>query len=157
MTGRPGKEMKNAIFYLLEHPSPQEELEAHEWLACELAAKMWRNEKRVLLACETAEQAEKLDEALWQRDPHQFVPHNLAGEGPRYGAPIEICWPGKRGNSPRDILINLQSQFADFATAFHEVIDFVPIDETLKQLARERYKIYRSVGFNLTMATPPTN
>lgn len=149
--------MKNAIFYLLEHPSPQEELEAHESLACELAAKMWRNGKRVLLACETTEQAEKLDEALWQRDPHQFVPHNLAGEGPRYGAPIEICWPGKRGNSPRDILISLQSQFADFATAFHEVIDFVPIDETLKQLARERYKIYRSVGFNLTMATPPTN
>ncbi|HEJ9524215.1 TPA: DNA polymerase III subunit chi, partial [Proteus mirabilis] len=37
-----------------------------------------------------------------------------------------------------------------------EVIDFVPIDEQLKQLARERYKIYRSVGFTLTMATPPT-
>ncbi|MBG5896204.1 DNA polymerase III subunit chi [Providencia stuartii] len=149
--------MKNATFYLLEQPSPQVELEAHEWLACELAAQMWRDGKRVLVACETAEQAEKLDESLWQRDPHQFVPHNLAGEGPRYGAPIEICWPEKRGNAQRDILINLQSQFADFATAFHEVIDFVPIDETLKQLARERYKIYRSVGFNLTMATPPTN
>ena len=38
--------------------------------------------------------------------------------------------------NPRVIsLINLQSQFADFATAFHEVIDFVPIDEQLKQLA----------------------
>ncbi|WP_220683213.1 DNA polymerase III subunit chi [Pseudomonas aeruginosa] len=65
-------------------------------------------------------------------------------------------WPGKRGNAPRDILINLQTQFVDFATAFHEVIDFVPIDEQLKQLARERYKIYRRVGFTLTMATPPT-
>jgi DNA polymerase-3 subunit chi len=27
----------------------------------------------------------------------------------------------------------------------------------LKQLARERYKAYRSVGFHLTTATPPTN
>lgn len=54
---------------------------------------------------------------------------------------------GQTGQCPRDLLINLQSQFADFATAFHEVIDFVPIDEQLKQLARERYKIYRSVGF----------
>ncbi|XWR70812.1 DNA polymerase III subunit chi [Providencia manganoxydans] len=153
-----GDPMKNATFYQLPPtPAEEDELEAHEWLACELAAQMWRNGKRILLACETAEQAEKLDEALWQRDPHQFVPHNLAGEGPRYGAPIEICWPGKRGNAQRDVLINLQNQFADFATAFHEVIDFVPIDETLKQLARERYKIYRSVGFNLTMATPPTN
>ncbi|KLU17671.1 DNA polymerase III subunit chi, partial [Proteus mirabilis] len=109
-----------------------------------------------LLVCDSQPQAELLDEALWAREPHQFVPHNLAGEGPHYGAPVELCWPGKRGNAPRDLLINLQSQFADFATAFHEVIDFVPIDEQLKQLARERYKIYRSVGFTLTMATPPT-
>ena len=27
------------------------------------------------------------------------------------------------------------------------MIDFVPIDEQLKQVARERYKICRSVGF----------
>ncbi len=46
--------------------------------------------KRVLVACETQQQAEKIDEALWQRDPHQFVPHNLAGEGPRYGAPVKF-------------------------------------------------------------------
>ncbi|MEQ5205019.1 DNA polymerase III subunit chi, partial [Providencia rettgeri] len=130
--------MKKGTFYQLQQPSPQAEYEAHEWLACELAAEPWRNGKPVLIACEDQLQAEKMDEALWQRDPHQFVPHNLAGEGPRYGSPIEICWPNKRGNTPRDILINLQSQFADFATAFHEVIDFVPIDETLKQLARDR-------------------
>lgn len=112
--------------------------------------------KRVLIACEDQIQAEKLDEILWQREPYQFVPHNLAGEGPRYGAPVELCWPTKRGSSARDILINLQSTFADFATTFHEVIDFVPTDEHLKQLARERYKTYRNMGFNLIMAAPPT-
>lgn len=148
--------MKNATFYLMEHPSIHKDLQAHEWLACQLTAEHWRLGKRILLVCESQAQAELLDEALWAREPHQFVPHNLAGEGPRYGSPVELCWPGKRGNAPRDLLINLQSQFVDFATAFHEVIDFVPIDEQLKQLARERYKIYRSVGFTLTMATPPT-
>jgi len=45
---------------------------------------------------------------------------------------------------------------ADFASAFHEVIDFVPHEDDLKQLARDRYKAYRSVGFQLTTATPPT-
>lgn len=148
--------MKNATFYLMEYPSIHDDLQAHEWLACQLTAEHWRLGKRILLVCESQAQAELLDEALWAREPHQFVPHNLAGEGPRYGSPVELCWPGKRGNAPRDLLINLQSQFVDFATAFHEVIDFVPIDEQLKQLARERYKIYRSVGFTLTMATPPT-
>ncbi|PHM71895.1 DNA polymerase III subunit chi [Xenorhabdus kozodoii] len=162
--------MKNAIFYLLEklpleklspetlssEPSSPDALQPHEWLACQLAADQWRAGKRVLIACESQQQAEKLDEALWQREPNQFVPHNLAGEGPRYGAPVELCWPQKRGNAPRDVLVTLLPHFADFATAFHEVIDFVPIDENLKQLARERYKSYRSVGFHLTMATPPT-
>lgn len=148
--------MKSATFYLMEHPLVDDSLQAHEWLACQLAAEHWRLGKRILLVCESQAQAELLDEALWAREPHQFVPHNLAGEGPRYGSPVELCWPGKRGNAPRDILINLQTQFVDFATAFHEVIDFVPIDEQLKQLARERYKIYRRVGFTLTMATPPT-
>ncbi|SUC33260.1 DNA polymerase III subunit chi [Providencia rettgeri] len=65
--------MKKGTFYQLEQTSPHSELEAHEWLACELAAQMWRSGKRVLVACETQLQAEKIDEALWQRDPHQFV------------------------------------------------------------------------------------
>lgn len=148
--------MKKATFYLIAQLSSQAELKSHEWLACQLAAENWRMGKRVLIACEDQIQAEKLDEILWQREPYQFVPHNLAGEGPRYGAPVELCWPTKRGSSARDILINLQSTFANFATAFYEVIDFVPIDENLKQLARERYKTYRSMGFNLIMAPPPT-
>ena len=55
----------------------------------------------------------------------------------------------------RDLLISLLPHFADFATAFHEVIDFVPYEDTLKQLARDRYKAYRSVGFQLNTAAPP--
>ncbi len=148
--------MKNATFYLLDQHDLQDGLTAVERLACELAASRWRGGNRVLVACEDEEQALKLDEALWQRDPASFVPHNLAGEGPRYGAPVEICWPGRRGNAPRELLISLLPHCADFASAFHEVIDFVPFEDHMKQLARDRYKAYRSVGFQLTTATPPT-
>jgi DNA polymerase-3 subunit chi len=70
---------------------------------------------------------------------------------------VELCWPGKLGNATRDLLISLQQQFADFATAFHQVVDFVPYEDTLKQLARDRYKAYRSVGFHLTTAMQPTS
>lgn len=147
--------MKNATFYLIEQAGPTEGLSTTEALACSLAAERWRAGRRVLIACESQEQAERLDEALWQRDANQFVPHNLAGEGPKYGAPVELCWPAKRGNAPRDLLISLLPQFADFATAFHEVIDFVPYEDEPKQLARERYKIYRSVGFQLTTTAAP--
>lgn len=146
--------MKNATFYLLDNNTPVDGLSAVEALVCELAAERWRDGKRILVACEDEQQAIRLDEALWQRDPHRFVPHNLAGEGPRFGAPVELAWPQRRGSAPRDILISLLPQFADFATAFHEVIDFVPYEESQKQLARERYKAYRVAGFHLTTATP---
>ncbi|UDG81036.1 DNA polymerase III subunit chi [Candidatus Hartigia pinicola] len=145
--------MKNVTFYLLDTNFTHTGVEAHELLACEIASKMWRNGKRVLLACDTSEQAEKLDEALWAREPHRFIPHNLVGQGPIHGAPIVLCWPNQRDNTQRDILISLQSQFSDLSTVFYEVIDFVPLDQTLRQLARERYKFYRSIGFNVTMAT----
>ncbi|MFT4464505.1 MAG: DNA polymerase III subunit chi [Sodalis sp. (in: enterobacteria)] len=148
--------MKNATFYLLDQHDTSDGLIAVERLACDLAAGKWREGKRVLIACEDDAQALRLDEALWARDPDTFVPHNLAGEGPRYGAPVEICWPQRRGNAQRDLLISLLPACADFASAFHEVIDFVPDEDALKQLARDRYKVYRSVGFQLTTATPPT-
>ncbi|WP_114192619.1 DNA polymerase III subunit chi [Edaphovirga cremea] len=148
--------MKNATFYLLDNDRQSDGLSALEALTCQVAAERWRAGKRVLIACENQEQAQRLDEALWQREPNEFVPHNLAGEGPKFGAPVELCWPERRGNAPRDLLISLLPQFADFATAFHEVVDFVPYEDSLKQLARERYKAYRSVGFHLTTATPPT-
>lgn len=145
--------MKNATFYLLDNDTEVDGLSAVEQLVCGLAADVFRSGKRVLIACIDEQQAIRLDEALWQRDAHAFVPHNLAGEGPRYGAPVELAWPQRRGSSSRDVLISLLPQFADFATAFHEVIDFVPYEDTQKQLARERYKAYRVAGFHLTTAT----
>jgi len=149
--------MKNAIFYLLDNDTVLNGLSALEQLVCELAADKFRAGKRVLVACEDEQQAIRLDEALWQREVQAFVPHNLAGEGPRYGAPVELAWPERRGSAPREVLISLLPQFVDFATAFPEVIDFVPHEASQKQLARERYKAYRVAGFHLTTATytPP--
>ena len=150
--------MKKATFYLLNQHNFREGLTAVERLACDLAAKKWRSGKRVLIACEDDTQAIKLDEALWSSDYQAFVPHNLVGEGPSsYGAPVEICWPQRLGNAPRDLLISLLPTCTDFAFTYYEVIDFVPHEYALKQLARKRYKEYRSVGFQLiTMDTPPT-
>ncbi|MDG2949285.1 DNA polymerase III subunit chi [Bisgaard Taxon 10/6] len=142
---------KQAQFYLIETARPQGELSAVEALACDLAAQAWRLGKRVLIACETEEQAFGLDEALWQRDADEFVPHNLSGEVTHFATPIEISWIGKRNAQRRDLLISLQNNVPDFARTFNHVIDFVPAEEAQKVQARERYKIYRRLGF--AMAT----
>lgn len=141
--------LKQAQFYILSQQQGKNGLFAEESLACDLAASAWRLGKKVLITCETEEQALKLDEALWQRDPDEFVPHNLSGEMTSYATPIEISWQGKRNTQRRDILINLQSQVPDFISSFNQFIDFVPVDEQLKILARERYKLLRSQGWQL--------
>ncbi|WGE31923.1 DNA polymerase III subunit chi [Actinobacillus genomosp. 2] len=141
--------MKQVKFYLLSQTG-QETLSATEAMACDLAANAWRLGKRVLIACETEQQALNIDEALWARDPDSFVPHNLSGEVTQYATPIEIAWKGKRNAQRRDLLISLQTTVPDFINSFNQIIDFVPSDEAEKAQARERYKQYRQLGWQLT-------
>ncbi|AUI66472.1 MULTISPECIES: DNA polymerase III subunit chi [Glaesserella] len=141
--------MKQVQFYLLSQTQIGE-LSAQEALACDLAANAWRQNKRVLIACETEEQALNIDEALWARNADDFVPHNLSGEITTYATPIEISWKGKRNAQRRDLLISLQIELPEFINSFNQIVDFVPVDETQKAQARERYKQYRQLGWQLT-------
>ncbi|OTQ78506.1 DNA polymerase III subunit chi [Gilliamella apis] len=143
--------MKKVIFYLLENSAPANDAGVlfQEKLACEKIVEAWHSKQRVLVACQDQAQAERIDEYLWQLDSDDFVPHNLAGEGLKGGSPVEICWPQKRSSGARHLLINLQQQFPEFAGVYRDIIDFVPVDEQQKSLARERYKAYKEAGFNL--------
>lgn len=143
--------MKKVIFYLIENQNQANaagEL-LYEKLACQKIVEAWQTKLRILVTCQDQVQAERIDEYLWQLNTDSFVPHNLAGEGLRGGSPVEISWPQKRSNGNRQLLINLQEQFPEFSGVYHDVIDFVPSDERLKLLARERYKTYKEAGFNL--------
>ncbi|OOF65846.1 DNA polymerase III subunit chi [Rodentibacter sp. Ppn85] len=137
---------KNAQFYILNAESKK----SVEQLACDLAASAWRLGKRILIACETEQQALDIDEALWQREPNEFVPHNLSGEATQYPTPIEISWRGKRNAQRRDLLINLQHDVPEFSHSFTQLIDFVPVEEMSKAQARERYKQLRMQGWQLS-------
>ena len=53
---------KNAQFYLL---NPEKKITV-EQLACDLAAQAWRLGKRVLIACETEEQAFLIDDDTFE-------------------------------------------------------------------------------------------
>ncbi|OZB37528.1 MAG: DNA polymerase III subunit chi, partial [Alishewanella sp. 34-51-39] len=103
-----------------------------------------RAKQRVFVYTADQQSAELLDELLWQFEPDSFVPHNLAGEGPQRGAPVEIGWQAPKAS--RQVLINLADQVPDFARRFNQIIEFVPAEPTLKAQARERYKQYRQAG-----------
>ena len=148
-----------AIFYVLKPKtesgktqSVKAELEptipAHFDLASRLAADQFRQGKRVFIYTNDKTDAHVIDEYLWSFEAHSFVPHNLQGEGPANGAPVEIGHTPPVGN--RKVLINLATNIPDFVNRFNQVFDFVPNDPQLKQAARERYKQLRQNGVSIS-------
>jgi len=137
------------MFYQLEEQLNEETSDENSLLhhACLQAAYFYRQKKKVFIYTQDQKHAHDIDEMLWAFDAESFVPHNLQGEGPSYGSAVEISWHPPTGRRP--VLINLTQSMPNFSGQYSQIIDFVPCDETLKQLARERFKAYRQQGYTV--------
>ncbi|MGL5359543.1 MAG: DNA polymerase III subunit chi [Shewanella sp.] len=138
---------------------PHALLEMYQF-ACQVAQQAYLKQQLVYIHCENKALACDIDELLWQFEPTAFVPHNLKGEGPATGAPVEIGFDRLGANKSRQLLINLADQVPPFAVNFGHIIDFVANDDQHKAVARERYRQYRDLGVELTtqnLATHPLN
>lgn len=158
--------MPNALFYLMPETSSVAEQSAAAAntvtsatddvyrLACQLAETAYKAQQLVYVHCNDQQQSYAIDEILWQFEPTAFVPHNLKGEGPTGGAPVEIGFDKLGPNKNRHLLINLADQAPQFAVNFGQIIDFVANDAAMKATARERYRQYRELGIALTTQQP---
>jgi len=141
--------MATATFYLVNPESQQATPEGLAEYVLFLSQHFAKQGAKIYLNAENKAQAEQLAEHFWQVEPNQFIAHNLIGEGPRSGTPIEIGYTGVKPNWNRQLVINLTNDQTNFAPTFTQVIDFVPCDEKAKQQARERFKIYRLAGYDM--------
>ena len=137
-----------AIFHVMPPSSEEHNL---LFYACVQSALYYRQQQKVFVLAKNQQQAHQFDELLWQFDADSFVPHNLVGEGPKQGSPVEIGWQPPRGR--RQVLINLTSEMPNFAGQYTQVIDFVPTSEADKQLARDRFRACRQMGFIVDTVT----
>ncbi len=135
------------MFYLLDEDNSEQKLQLAMLHTCFQAAHYYRQNQRVFIYCQDQQLAHQIDELLWSFEPDSFVPHNLIGEGTKQGSAVEISWQAPTNRRP--VLINLTSTVPHFAHQFSQIIDFVPSDEQLKQSARERFKAYRQLGFQV--------
>ena len=145
--------MSQVVFYIFAGPekSSSSPLSTHFAKACAIAAFFYGENKKVFIYTDTQADAFVVDEHLWQFDGDSFVPHNLLGEGPKFGTPVEISW--QVPTHPRPILINLSHNVPSFAINFQQIIDFVPFSEPLKIAARARYSTYKKMGLTLSTQT----
>lgn len=135
--------MSQVTFYQLS-----DEQDAGPKLACTLIADAYSAKRKCTVLCASKAQAEALDDLLWQLPSNRFVPHNMSGEGPAAGTPVEICWQSGQ-LSRRPVLVNLSDTMPDNAQRFQQIFDFVPVADEAKKAARIRYKQFQQAGCHM--------
>lgn len=144
---------KQVLFYLLPDNEQTAIAPAHLHFICLAIVDLYRQRKKIMVIADDQDQAHLIDEYLWQFDPDSFVAHHLSGELATGGSPVEISWRNnpKQGNIPPNfVVVNAATVMPEGTQNNRQIIEFVPVEETLKQQARDRFKQYRQQGFNAT-------
>jgi DNA polymerase-3 subunit chi len=136
--------MPKADFYLIAKPRFRGD---PLLLVCELARRAFESGQRTLILVRSAEQAEALDEKLWEFDESAFVPHQIAGDEDDAITPVLIVAPGVQ-TPDRALVINLRDEIAP--GRFERVLEVVPDDEAQRAGSRERWKTYKAAGLDVS-------
>ena len=135
--------MPRADFYLIAKERFREEPLR---LVCELARKAYDANLWTLVLVRDAEQAEQLDEMLWDMGDDAYIPHQIAGDEEDELTPVLIATPDT--DVPlRPLVINLRDGAVD--GSFERVLEVVPADESSRGPLRERWKQYQARGLTL--------
>ena len=135
--------MPRADFYLIAKPRFREE---PLLLVCELARKAHHAGMPTLVLARDAQQAEALDELLWEFDPDDYVGHQIAGDEDDDATPVLIAAP-EMDVPLRPLLINLRDDAPE--GDFERVLEVVPADDSARGPLRERWKQYKARGFQV--------
>jgi DNA polymerase-3 subunit chi len=132
-----------ADFYLIQKERFREE---PLLLVCELARKAFDANLWTLVLARDEEQAQRLDELLWEFDADAYIPHQMAGDEEDELTPVLIATPDT--DTPmRALVINLRDD--PVAGSFERVLEVVPADDSARGPLRERWKQYQSRGLEL--------
>jgi len=132
-----------ADFYLIQKDRFREE---PLLLVCELARKAHDANLWTLVLARDDDQAQRLDELLWEFDADAYIPHQLAGDEEDELTPVLIATPD--ADTPmRALVINLRDEPVN--GSFDRVLEVVPADDSARGPLRERWKQYQSRGLEL--------
>ena len=135
--------MPRADFYLIDKPRFRDD---PLLLVCELAKRAFDNGQPALILARSIDQAEQLDEKLWEFDAEAFVPHQIAGDDDDAITPVLIVSP-ETSTADRPLVINLREDCAP--GLFERVLEVVPADENERLGSRNRWKTYKAAGFDV--------
>ena len=113
-------------------------------LVAKLAQKAFASGQLTLVLARDREQAEALDDQLWDMGEDEFIPHQIAGmDEDEDEADVLIVPPGI--DAPmRPLVINLRD--AAVEGGFARVLEVVPADASAREPSRERWRQYAARG-----------
>lgn len=135
--------MPRADFYLIDKPRFRAD---PLLLVCELARKAFAGVMPTLILARSSDQADEIDQKLWEFDEEAFIPHQLAGDEDDAITPVLIAAPGT-ATPDRTLVINLRDECAP--GLFERVLEVIPADEAQRAGSRARWKTYKAAGFDV--------
>jgi DNA polymerase-3 subunit chi len=135
--------MARADFYLIDKPRFRDD---PLLLVCELVKKAYASEQPTLILARSPEQAEALDEKLWEFDDDAFIPHQLAGDDDDSITAVVIAPPGV-ATADRPLVVNLRDECAP--GSYERVLEVVAADPAERDGSRVRWAEYKRRGFEV--------
>ena len=136
--------MPRADFYLIAKPRFRED---PLLLVCELVKKAYAAEQPTLVLARSRDQAEQLDEKLWEFDDESFIPHQVVGDADDDAITAVLIVPPDLQTPDRPLVINLRDECAP--GLFERVLEVIPADDAERAGSRERWKTYKAAGFEV--------
>jgi DNA polymerase-3 subunit chi len=136
--------MTRVSFYVLKTANVDE----RQAFACRLAEKAYSQGHQIYIHANSADEAQQLDQALWQFRADSFIPHEIMSTEQSNDSPVLI---GHDTSPPRlmDVLINLADEQPLFFSQFERVAEVIDANEHIKQAGRTRYQFYKHRGYQL--------
>ena len=126
-------------FYVLASPT-----QSPHQLVCRLALMAWEQGHRIAVVTADQDEAESLDEIMWDYPAGRFLPHQK-GPSPA-NSPICIDVSSADINPDRDVVINLADTTVPEPARFSRLLEIVPGAEQKRQASREKFREYREMG-----------
>ncbi|MDF1759865.1 MAG: DNA polymerase III subunit chi [Coxiellaceae bacterium] len=134
--------MQQIDFYLF---SKTEGSESYKTFISRLCQKAYNQGHQLDISCETKQQAQQIDQMLWQAPPESFLPHHINDQQPQQ---IQIRTL-KALDKSADLLLNLSPQLNDDNIHYQRILQCVFDRAEHKQQSRQLYKKMQALGWQV--------
>jgi DNA polymerase-3 subunit chi len=115
-------------------------------VACRLAGKALKQNRRLLIYAPDAETASRIDRMLWTWPATGFVPHCAAHAAHAAETPVLIA-ASDEVPAGCEVLLNLGAECPPHFERFARLLEVVSTEEDDKARGRNRFRFYRERGY----------